>query len=30
YDVVHSDYIYTEDWINMLVKDEIVQSSKTV
>ncbi len=30
YDVVHNDYIYTEDWINMLVKDEIVQSSKTV
>jgi hypothetical protein len=30
YDIVHNDYIYTEDWINMLVKDEIVQGNKIV
>jgi hypothetical protein len=28
YDVVHKDYVYTEDWINLLIKDEIVINKK--
>lgn len=26
FDVVHSDYIYTEDWVNHLIKKEIVKN----
>jgi len=29
YDVVHSDYVYTEDWVNLLIKDEIMVNNKT-
>lgn len=25
YDVVHNDYVYTEEWINLLIKNEIVK-----
>lgn len=28
YDVVHNDYVYTEDWVNLLIKEEIVVSTK--
>lgn len=24
YDVVHNDYVYTEEWINLLIKNEII------
>lgn len=24
YDIVHNDYVYTEEWINLLIKNEIV------
>lgn len=26
YDVVHNDYIYTEEWVNQLIKEEIVKN----
>ncbi|GBE17185.1 hypothetical protein BMS3Abin15_01022 [bacterium BMS3Abin15] len=26
YDVVHNDYVYTEDWVNLLIKEEIVKN----
>ena len=30
YDVVHRDYIYTEDWVNLLIKEEIVVANKVL
>jgi hypothetical protein len=30
YDVVHKDYLYTEDWVKFLIKDEIVVNNRNI